>query len=66
MLSKKEHQDLIVLRFIDAYVDLYGELNTGVIDLSKKRYVKSYTFEKVFLVNESSFLYLNAIELIYS
>ncbi|MGF1903538.1 hypothetical protein [Aliivibrio salmonicida] len=94
MLSKKEHQSLIVCRFIDAYVELHGEINTNVIttqfqlhratasrilaqyqkkkpsnlhyNLSKKRYVKGYTFEKVFLINESSFLYLNAIELVYS
>lgn len=94
MLSQKEQLELIILRFIDAYVDLNGELNVSIIadtfhmhrstasailtkyqkkkpsnlkyDLSKKKYVKGYTFEKVFLIKESAFLYLNAIELIYS
>ncbi len=31
MLSQKELQELIIYRFIDAYVDLYGELNVHVI-----------------------------------
>lgn len=94
MLSKKEHQNLIICRFIDAYVELHGEINTNVItkqfrlhrvtasgiltqyqkkkpsnlhyDFTQKKYLKGYTFEKVFLINESSFLYLNAIELVYS
>ena len=94
MWSQKERLELIVYRFIDAYVDLHGELNVPVIantfhihratasailtkykkkkpsnliyDLSKKKYVKGYTFEKVFLMNERSLSYLNAIDVIYS
>lgn len=94
MLSQKELQELIIYRFIDAYVDLYCELNVHVItkqfhihratasailtkykkekpsnltyDLSKKKYVKGFTFEKIFLGKESSFSYLNAVELLYS
>ena len=37
-----------------------------VYDLSKKKYVKGYTFERIFLMNERSLLYLNAIDVIYS
>ena len=94
IVTQKEQLELIVYRFIDAYVDLHGELNVPVIantfhihratasailtkykkkkpsnliyDLSKKKYVKGYTFKKVCLGAESSFLYLNAIEMIYS
>lgn len=94
MLSQKEQLELIILRFIDAHVDLYGEFNVPFIadtfrihrttasaivtkykkkkpsnlvyDLSKKKYVKGYTFEKVFLMNERSLPYLNAIDVIYS
>ena len=37
-----------------------------IYNLSKKKYVKGYTFERVFLMNERSLLYLNAIDVIYS
>ena len=94
IVTQKEQLELIAHRFIDAYVDLHGELNVPVIantfhihratasailtkykkkkpsnliyDLSKKKYVKGYTFKKICLVKDSSFLYLNAIEMIYS
>ncbi len=94
MASQKERLELIIFKFIDAYVDLHGELNVSIIaktfhihratasaivtkykqkkpsnltyDMSKKKYVKGFTFERIFLVNERPFLYLNAIDMVYS
>ena len=94
MFFKKIQQELIVYRFIDAYLDFYGEFKVPIIskqfqikqsiakeivtkyqrkrprnltyDPIKKKYVKGAEFEKMFLVNESSFLYLDAIKILYT
>jgi hypothetical protein len=94
MVFKKAQQELTVYRFIDAYIDLYGELKIPIIakqfqihrskacvimmkykqkkpsnldyDVKKQKYFKKDGFKKIFLANESSFLYLYAIDLIFS
>lgn len=92
-MNQKRAFELMIMRFIDAYVDLHGEINsTTIINqfpihrtkaskiiqlylkdkpsnlryvLSKTRYLKGFSFEKLYLKDESSLTYLNAMELAF-
>lgn len=94
-MTQKEAFDLVLYKFIDAYVDLYGEINTVILtnqfhmhrtkaskiftqykkhelngnnlrfDEGKAKYVRTATFKKNFLLDDSSLFFLNSVEVVH-
>lgn len=93
MKNRKDTFEMIVLCYIDAYVDLYGEINSTVITSKlpihrtkvsglftrylklkpsnlrnvggQRGYIKGYSFERLYLKDESSLSFINAIDIAF-